>query len=82
LILGQHISVQVFDGILIWVLGNVCQPSVVPSEIVFPTRVRCCHNISSVSSEIKERMLVNLATVIASRILYDCILYCLVLLVL
>ena len=65
LLLGQNFAVKELDRIFIRVRGRVGQSHVVPAEILLPARVCGGHHVAGVGGEVKERVLENLARVLA-----------------
>ena len=65
LLLGQNFAVKKLDRIFVRIRGRVGQPHVVPAEILLPARVGGGHHVAGVGGEVKERVLENLARVVA-----------------
>ena len=81
LLLGQHLAVEELHRIFTRRLRRVRQARVVPAEVLFTARVGGGHHVARVSSEVEERMLENLARMIAGSELGDGVMHGLVLLV-
>ena len=64
-LLGQNFAIEELDRIFIRIRGRVGQSHIVPAEILLPARVGGGHHVAGVGSEVKERVLENLARVLA-----------------
>ena len=82
LLFGQHLAVKELDRVFARVCARVGQSRVVPAEVLLAARVGGGHHVAGVGGEIEERMLENLARMVAGGELRDGIMHVLVLLVL
>ena len=83
LVLRQHLAVEELHRVFAAILGDgfIRQARVVPAEVLFPARVGGGHHVAGVGGEVEERMLENLACVVAGGELRDGVMHGLVLLV-